>query len=118
MKTILENILKTKPNTLGEVVAFTLLNYVDVEERFNELHKNKSYSGAVPEFISLDFTHRLFDKYYDEIESIRKEYALCWMESEMYPSHDIKHDFTQFAIDYIIDSIADESMNTKKDSYF
>ena len=53
--------------------------------------------------MDLKYTHFLFDKYYDEIEGIRKDIAFAGMGEDMFPNTDIKNDFVWFAIDYIID---------------
>ena len=44
MNKILENIVATKPYSLTTVIAKLLLSYEDVDNRFNNLLKNKCYS--------------------------------------------------------------------------
>ena len=106
MKKILENIVATKPYSLITVIAKLWLSYDDVDTRFNNLLKNKCYSWAVPELISIDFTHQLFDIHYEDIENQRKDFAFSNMWFDTSDMEDIKLDFVRSTVDYIIECIS------------
>ena len=119
MREKLENILVKNKNSLLSEIIKIVLDTNNPEKLLQNLATNKCYSWVVSKLMDLKYTHFLFDKYYDEIESIRKDIAFAGMGEDMYPSLDIKNDFVWFAIDYIIDWLTDDLIHlSKKDSRF
>ena len=115
----LKKILLENKNSLTSEVIKIILETNNPEKFLKDLSEDKCYSWVVPKLMDLKYTHFLFDKYYDEIESIRKDIAFAGMGEDMFPSIDIKNDFIWFAIDYIIDWLTDDLIHlSKKDSRF
>ncbi len=74
MKNLLQNILKTNPQSIKAEVAQEALEHDDPQTFFNDLLQHGCISGMVSQLIYYTDTHAFYDKHYEEIEELRAEY--------------------------------------------
>lgn len=73
LKSALQNIISSKPNSLQAVVASEALEYHDIAAFFSDLLQHGCLSGMVSNLVYYIDTHAFFDTHYVEIEDLRNE---------------------------------------------
>lgn len=74
LKSALQEIIQSKPNSLKATVANEGLDHEDIACFFSDLLQHGCISGMVGSLIYYTDTHKFFDTHYDEIEALRSEY--------------------------------------------
>jgi len=74
MKTQLQQIINNDPNSIKAEVAKEALCYDDPRTFFTDLLQFGCVSGWVGSLIYYVDTHAFYDRYYDEIETLREDY--------------------------------------------
>ena len=74
LKSALQDILESEPNSLKAAVASEALDCDDIKGFFLGLLQHGCVSGWVGSLCYYTDTHKFFDTHYDEIEELRQEY--------------------------------------------
>ena len=74
LKSALQDIINSKPNSLQAAVASEALDYEEISCFFSDLLNNGCATGMVCGLIYYADTHKFFDTHYKEIEELREEY--------------------------------------------
>ena len=99
----LKELSDTTESKLEKFVCEYVLDYADqnkenVKYFFNDLMQGGCSSGFIGDLIYYKDTHNFFDRFYDEIEELRKEYQQetgC----ELHPLGDLKNWFAWFSFE-------------------
>jgi len=73
LKSALQDIIKSKPNSLKSAVANEALDHEDIKCFFSDLLQHGCISGMVGSLIYYADTHKFFDTHYDAIETLRDD---------------------------------------------
>jgi len=115
----LQKIALSNDNTLTSEILCIIINSKQPKFTFEKLVEDKAYQTILVSYKDKDFYHKLFDTYYDEIDSTIKDLIHCWSEIEIAKMSDIKFDLLCVVIDYIITWVDDEMVFlSKKESRF
>jgi len=74
LKSALQDILQSKPNSLQAAVAREALDHEDIACFFSDLLQHGCVSGMIGSLIYYTDTHKFFDTHYDAIEELRMNY--------------------------------------------
>ncbi|PCI77818.1 MAG: hypothetical protein COB20_07105 [SAR86 cluster bacterium] len=74
LKSALQDIINSKPNSLQAAVASEALDHEDIKCFFSDLLQHGCISGMIGSLIYYTDTHTFFDAHYDAIEELRQEY--------------------------------------------
>lgn len=91
MKNKLLNLLEKNKWTITEEVIKEALDYHNPKEFFEDLLQNGCQSWMVSSLIYYKDTHEFFEKYYDEIEDVRSEFAEQGIEINIPSNSDLKN---------------------------
>lgn len=108
IKIFLKEIIENEPHSLRSEVATEALSYEDdVKIFFSNLLQHGCQSGMISKLIYYRDTHKFYDTYYDEIETLREELEQSFGEP-LQPKGDLKNWFAWMAFEETTRSIADE----------
>jgi len=100
MREKLEVILKENPNSIEAEVAQEALDSEDPKTFFEDLMNYGCQSGMVSSLIYYKDTHDFYDKYYDEIEDIRRELESEGIEINL-KDQDLKNYLAWLAFEHV-----------------
>lgn len=108
-KNYLSQIIDSKPSSLYSEVAEEALDYHNPKSFFEDLLSHGCISGMVGKLVYYYDTHKFYDKYYQEIESLRDEYESSTGESVLqYVNGDLKNWLAWFAFEETARTILNE----------
>jgi hypothetical protein len=105
-KKYLKCIIKENPVTLMAEVAEEALEHDDIASFFSDLLSHGCQSGMVGKLIYYTDTHAFYDRYYDEIETLREEMETDFGEP-LHPRGDLKNWYAWMAFEETARKMAD-----------